>query len=62
VLWSQQESTALLSAVRTCADRGTRVLLAGPGWQHVPAPDTADIVDDLQSALKELTGAHPAEV
>ncbi|SUA42788.1 HTH-type transcriptional repressor YcgE [Nocardia africana] len=61
VLWSQQESTALLSAVRTCAERGTRVLLAGPGWQDVPAPDTADIVDDLQSALSELTDAHPAE-
>ncbi len=62
VLWSQQESTALLSAVRTCADRGARVLLAGPGWYDIPAPDTAEIVDDLQSALAELTHAHPAEV
>lgn len=62
VLWSQQESTALLSAVRTCAERGTRVLLAGPGWEDVPAPDSAEIVKDLQSALTELTGVHPAEV
>jgi hypothetical protein len=48
--------------VRTCADRGARVLLAGPGWYDIPAPDTAEIVDDLQSALAELTHAHPAEV
>ncbi len=58
VLWSQQESTALLSAVRTCAERGARVLLAGPGWQDVPVPDTAEVVADLGSALAELPGAH----
>ena len=62
VLWSQQESTALLSAVRKCAERGARVLLAGPGWQDIPTPDPAEFVDDLQSALSELLGTHMAEV
>ena len=54
VLWSQQKATALLAAVDMCTDRGARVLLAGPGWQHVPVPDSAEFVGDLRSALSRL--------
>ncbi len=57
VLWSQQDSTALTSAVRTCTEAGARVLLAGPGWADAALPPDAITVDDLESALTQLIPA-----
>ncbi|MEV5652903.1 MerR family transcriptional regulator [Nocardia sp. NPDC052254] len=54
VLWSQQDSTALTSAVRTCTEAGARVLLAGPGWADAALPPDATTVDDLESTLRQL--------
>ncbi len=57
VLWSQQDSTALTSAVRTCTEAGARVLLAGPGWADAALPPDAATVDDLESMLTRLIPA-----
>ncbi|WP_025348543.1 MerR family transcriptional regulator [Nocardia nova] len=54
VLWSQQDSTALTSAVRACTDRGARVLPAGPGWSDATLPSDVTTVDDLETALAQL--------
>ncbi|MFF2555323.1 MerR family transcriptional regulator [Nocardia sp. NPDC058058] len=54
VLWSQQEATALTSAVRTCAEAGARVLVTGPGWDGLLLPDAAHRVATLVEALGEL--------
>lgn len=61
-LWSQQETTALLSAVRAGTERGIPVLAAGPGWVDVPLPAGAELVADLASALDRLLAIHAAEV
>ncbi|MBU3064881.1 MerR family transcriptional regulator [Nocardia sp. NEAU-G5] len=53
VLWSQQESTALASAVTACAGTGAEVYVAGPGWASIRLP--GDVV-----ALAGLTGALDA--
>ncbi|MEU7764294.1 MerR family transcriptional regulator [Nocardia sp. NPDC049190] len=54
LLWSQQESTALTSAVRTCLDAGAQVLVGGPGWEAVFLPDDVDHVESLLDAADRL--------
>ncbi|KAA8888383.1 MerR family transcriptional regulator [Nocardia colli] len=55
MLWSQQESTALSSAVRVCLDLGSRVLVGGPGWDSVILPETAERVASLSDAVDHLS-------
>ncbi|WP_378733459.1 MerR family transcriptional regulator [Nocardia brasiliensis] len=55
VLWSQQESTALTSAVRACLDAGSRVFVGGPGWDSVILPDAAERVASLLDAVDHLS-------
>ncbi len=54
LLWSQQESTALTSAVRACLGAGARVLVGGPGWEAVFLPDGVERVDNLVDAADRL--------
>ncbi|MQY26420.1 MerR family transcriptional regulator [Nocardia aurantia] len=54
VLWSQQESTALVSAVRACADTGARVLVGGPGWSSALLPGGVEPVGTLAEAVERL--------
>lgn len=54
VLWSQQESTALTSAVRACANAGARIFVGGPGWEEVILPDTVHRVRSLTDAVDLL--------
>ncbi|WP_040801693.1 cobalamin-dependent protein, partial [Nocardia higoensis] len=56
VLWSQQESTALTSAIRVCAEAGARVLVGGPGWDEVILPDGASAVHTLEDAVERIAG------
>ncbi|NUS44441.1 MAG: helix-turn-helix-type transcriptional regulator, partial [Mycobacteriaceae bacterium] len=55
VLWSQQESTALVPAVRACSAAGGRVLVAGPGWAAARLPAGVRGVADLPAAVAALT-------
>ncbi|WP_433658385.1 MerR family transcriptional regulator [Nocardia sp. CA-128927] len=55
MLWSQQESTALTSAVRACLDAGSRVLVGGPGWDSVILPEAAERVASLADAIDYLS-------
>lgn len=54
LLWSQQETTALTSAVRTCLDANARVLVGGPGWEAVFLPENVERVDGLGEAADRL--------
>ncbi|WP_216909648.1 MerR family transcriptional regulator [Nocardia noduli] len=54
VLWSQQESTALTSAVRACAHAGAGIFVGGPGWEEVILPDTVHRVRSLTDAVDLL--------
>ncbi|MFG1791388.1 MerR family transcriptional regulator [Nocardia sp. NPDC049149] len=54
VLWSQQESTALTSAVVACLDAGSRVFVGGPGWDAVLLPAAARRVASLTDAVDQL--------
>jgi DNA-binding transcriptional MerR regulator len=51
VLWSQQESTALTSAIRACHNVESRVLVGGPGWDAVILPEFAHRLDGLGEAI-----------
>ncbi len=55
VLWSQQESTALTSAIRACHEAGARVFVGGPGWEAVILPDSAHRVASLLDAVEQLS-------
>ncbi|MCX4098166.1 MerR family transcriptional regulator [Nocardia sp. alder85J] len=59
VLWSQQESTALVSAVRACTDAGARVLVGGPGWSTALLPDDVRPLPSLTDAVTELLRVGP---
>ncbi|MEV0359503.1 MerR family transcriptional regulator [Nocardia sp. NPDC050697] len=54
LLWSQQEPTALSSAVLTCIEAGARVLAGGPGWESVILPEGARRVGSLADAVARL--------
>ncbi|MEU2030484.1 MerR family transcriptional regulator [Nocardia amamiensis] len=54
LLWSQQESTALTSAVRACLDAGAQVQVGGPGWEAVFLPESVERVDNLLDAADRL--------
>ncbi|MBB5911438.1 DNA-binding transcriptional MerR regulator [Nocardia transvalensis] len=54
VLWSQQESTALASAVRACVTARARVLVGGPGWDAVLLPEAVIQVGSLRAAVDLL--------
>lgn len=55
VLWSQQESTALTSAIRACHAAGSRVLVGGPGWDAVILPEFAHHLGGLGEAIDRIT-------
>ncbi|MBF6173948.1 MerR family transcriptional regulator [Nocardia blacklockiae] len=55
VLWSQQETTALVSTVRACVAARARVLVGGPGWDAVVLPDTVIRVGSLVAAVDRLS-------
>ena len=55
LLWSQQESTALTSAVRACVDAGARVFVGGPGWESVILPDAVLRPESLTDAADQLS-------
>ncbi|MEU4342888.1 MerR family transcriptional regulator [Nocardia sp. NPDC023852] len=54
LLWSQQESTALTSAVRACVDADARVLVGGPGWEGVFLPEDVERIQSLVDAADRL--------
>nr|WP_083889578.1 MerR family transcriptional regulator [Nocardia pneumoniae] len=54
LLWSQQESTALTSAVRACLDAGARVMVGGPGWETAFLPESVERVGNLRDAADRL--------
>ncbi|MFI6871107.1 MerR family transcriptional regulator [Nocardia sp. NPDC050406] len=54
VLWSQQEGTALTSAVRACAAAGAEVHVGGPGWDAIILPKGAQRVESLVDAVRRL--------
>ncbi|WP_067667362.1 MerR family transcriptional regulator [Nocardia miyunensis] len=54
VLWSQRESTALVSAVRACVSAGPPVHVGGPGWAAVRLPAQVRTFPDLVTALTAL--------
>ncbi|WP_431955835.1 MerR family transcriptional regulator [Nocardia lijiangensis] len=56
VLWSQQESTALTSAINACAAVGARVFVGGPGWDSVLLPEVAIPVTTLADAVDRIAG------
>lgn len=58
MLWSQQESTALTSAVRVCVEAGARVFIGGPGWEQAIAPEAAIPVHTLAEAVERIAGAR----
>ncbi|MFI5719051.1 MerR family transcriptional regulator [Nocardia sp. NPDC051750] len=55
VLWSQQESTALTSAVRACHVAGSRIFVGGPGWDSAILPEFAYRLDKLGEAVDRIT-------
>lgn len=54
LLWSQQEPTALTSAVLACRNAGARVLVGGPGWESVILPEGVRRVGSLADAVDRL--------
>ncbi|WP_280236431.1 MerR family transcriptional regulator [Nocardia cyriacigeorgica] len=56
VLWSQQESTALISAIRAGAAAGARVFVGGPGWDSAILPESATKLSDLADAVDRIGG------
>lgn len=54
VLWSQQVSTALTSAVRACLAGRARVYVGGPGWDEVLLPEPVTPLDSLVEAIDRL--------
>ncbi|MEU1980625.1 MerR family transcriptional regulator [Nocardia sp. NPDC019395] len=54
MLWSQHESTALTSSVRTGAEAGARVFVGGPGWDAAILPPGARHLTSLADALTHL--------
>lgn len=60
VLWSQQESTALTSAIRTCLDADARVFVGGPGWDSLILPAQVLLIASLTEAVDRLAGPPPA--
>lgn len=54
VLWSQQEATALTSAIRACCDVGAAVYVGGPGWDTLILPEPARRLSSLTDALTQL--------
>ncbi|MFI6773537.1 MerR family transcriptional regulator [Nocardia sp. NPDC050412] len=54
MLWSHQESTALVSAVRTCVDAGADVFVGGPGWEAVRLPAPVRTLDSLGDAIAQF--------
>ncbi|TLF94939.1 MerR family transcriptional regulator [Nocardia cyriacigeorgica] len=56
VLWSQQESTALISAIRAAESAGARVFVGGPGWESAILPETAASLSGLAEAVDRITG------
>ncbi|MBL1079015.1 MerR family transcriptional regulator [Nocardia sp. 2] len=54
VLWSQQERTALTSAVRACAAAGAHVHVGGPGWDTLILPDRTHRLASLIEAVDRL--------
>ncbi len=54
LLWSQQESTALTSAIRVCAEADATVYLGGPGWDTLILPESAIRLDSLSAAVDRL--------
>lgn len=59
VLWSQQESTALTSAIRACEAADARVFVGGPGWDAVILPIAATRITGLAEAVDRIA-APPA--
>ncbi|AYF78838.1 MerR family transcriptional regulator [Nocardia yunnanensis] len=55
VLWSQQEATALSSAVRACAEAGAHVYVGGPGWDGLILPQPAIRLATLTDAVARLS-------
>ncbi|MGW4352268.1 MerR family transcriptional regulator [Nocardia sp. NPDC004582] len=51
VLWSQQEATALTSAVRACAAASAQICVGGPGWDTVLLPGSPRRLTGLTDAL-----------
>ncbi|MFC4372796.1 MerR family transcriptional regulator [Nocardia halotolerans] len=58
-LWSQQESTALTSAVSTCVNAGARVFVGGPGWDTIILPDAAIAITTLADAVDHIARPGP---
>lgn len=56
VLWSQQESTALISAIRAGQAAGARVLVGGPGWESVILPASTISLTGLADAVDRVVG------
>ncbi|MGK8464137.1 MerR family transcriptional regulator [Nocardia cyriacigeorgica] len=56
VLWSQQESTALISAIRAGEDAGARVFVGGPGWESAILPASATYLTGLADAVDRIIG------
>ncbi|MET8873318.1 MerR family transcriptional regulator [Nocardia sp. NPDC004604] len=54
VLWSQQESTALTSAIRACEAADARVFVGGPGWDAAILPITATRLSGLAEATDRI--------
>ncbi|MBF6090456.1 MerR family transcriptional regulator [Nocardia cyriacigeorgica] len=56
VLWSQQESTALISAIRAGETAGARVFVGGPGWESAILPATTTGLTGLAEAVDLIIG------
>ncbi|WP_194820000.1 MerR family transcriptional regulator [Nocardia sp. XZ_19_385] len=54
LLWSQQEATALTSALRVCSDAGATVYVGGPGWDTLILPGEVTRIDSLSAAVEQL--------
>ncbi|MEU8899868.1 MerR family transcriptional regulator [Nocardia sp. NPDC048505] len=54
LLWSQQEATALTSALRECAAAEAAVYVGGPGWDSLILPTTVTRVAGLAEAVELL--------
>ncbi|WP_280213340.1 MerR family transcriptional regulator [Nocardia cyriacigeorgica] len=57
VLWSQQESTALISAIRAAGATGARVFVGGPGWESAILPESAQSLSGLADAVDRILDA-----
>ncbi|TLF81300.1 MerR family transcriptional regulator [Nocardia cyriacigeorgica] len=56
VLWSQQESTALMSAIRAGETAGARVFVGGPGWESAILPASTTSLSGLADAVDRIIG------